>query len=340
MPLTRRAAALILTFALSLAASAQSKPIPSITDNEQWVKDAGGPRSFEVVSVKQNTRPISRDNLPYHNFPWTSTPTYVPTGGRFVAKNVTVEDVIALAYKLTGQQTKYQLHPILPAWALDEHFDIEAHAPDGPEPTKDQMRLMIQALLADRFQLKLHYETREGTIHVLRLVQPGVLGPSIRKHPADVDCSHTWYTPNSDGSMPSQPTDGLPAICTTVEMMKPPVDSLSYAGRGTAIAELVKMSAAWYDDGRPVIDETGLAGVYDFTLEFSPPSNAPPQLPANPGVPTRPDMPARPSFINQHGVYGPELVKALRTQLGMKLENTKGPVQSLVLDHIEQPSAN
>ncbi len=313
----------------------------------QWQKDAGGKMAFEIVSVKENKAAMGPDNRYYRNFPWGSTATYVPTGGHLIAKNVTLLELISFAYKLTGQQITHMLQPAMPSWALQNRYDVEGKAAESPEParepTKDQMRLMVQAVLADRFQLKMHYEAKGGTVHVLRIVQPDVLGPNLKPHPADVDCSKTWtvYAPGSP--VPQKPTDGLPATCSTIEGMEPPVERLHYAARGILIDEIVKMSALWYDDGRPVLDETGLKGTYDMILIFAPPANTP--LPSaapmtTPDATTEAAAPvARRQFINAHGVYGKELQQALKSQLGLTLENSKGPVESLVIDHLEEHPA-
>jgi len=313
-----------------------SAAAPAVTD---WQTAAGGKMEFDVASVKENKGGFTRDNFPYSNFPWDSTPTYLPNGGHFVGRNMGLTDMIAFAYKLTGQQANFMLRPKLPAWALNERFDIEARAPQGPEPKKDQMRLMVQALLADRFQLRLHFETKEGTVHILRLMQPGVMGPKLTKHPADVPCTRTW----SDGKTPEppKPADGLPVDCSYIQLTHDKPELLRYGARAVAINELAKVASLWYNDGRPVLEQTGLQGTYDFTLEFAPPidvSSNPNESIANGGglAPPAPSV----AYADQHGAYGPELVEALKKQLGMKLETGKGPVQSLVIDQIEYPSSN
>lgn len=95
---------------------------------------------------------------------------------------------IAFAHKLTPTQ---ELRAGTPAdllkWVGTDVFEIEAKAPI-PNPTKDQMRLMMQSLLADRFQLKMHFETHEMPVYVLVLAKPGKLGPKLHPHEQGPSC--------------------------------------------------------------------------------------------------------------------------------------------------------
>jgi len=295
-----------------------------------WQKAAGGKMEFELASVRENKAPLSNSNPMTHNFPWSSTPSYVPTGGRFVAKNAHLEDLIGLAYKLTGQQIKFGLHPILPAWALEDRFDIEAKTAEGMEPTKDQMRLMLQALLADRFKLKVRFETKESTVYALRMVEPGKPGPTLKVHPADKPCTKVWWDFDRDSPQAKPPDDGLPLICSSIELTYDHPGTLRYAARSVPISEIAKVATLWFDDGRTVLDQTGLDGTYDLILEFSP----------NVDPVSFEGAPNAAGYINQRGTYGPELRQALKKQLGLKLDTTKGPVQIMVIDHIEYPSSN
>ena len=291
-----------------------------------WQKAAGGKMSFEVASIKENKEDPGPNNPVYQNFPWGSTPLYVHNGGRLLARNVKLVDAIGLAYMLTGQDAYSLVQPQLPSWAQTARFDIEAHAAEGTEPTKDQMRLMMQSLLADRFKLKFHNETKQVSVYVLRMVEPGKLGPQIKLHPADMPCStvRTDAPANAAEGMAPRPSlvdDGLPLSCGFMRAISDNPEIAKWAARGTPILEIKKMLTVWINDGRPVVDQTGLSGIYDFTLAFSPEDGVSPDK-------------------YQTGSYGPALVQALKKQLGLKVDSTKAPVKSLVIDHIERPSAN
>jgi len=172
---------LLMVVVCVLASLPMRAQVPS-GNMPQWQKDAGGKMAFDVVSVKEN----HGETRYSRNFPWGSTPTYVPNGGHLIAHDVTLVELIAFAYKMTGEQSVHMLQPALPGWAREDRYDVEGRAAEGPDPTKepskDQMRLMVQAVLADRFGLKMHYDTKEGTVHVLRLAQPGELGPNLKPH--------------------------------------------------------------------------------------------------------------------------------------------------------------
>src|SRR4029077_5500078 len=111
---------------------------------------------------------------------------YPPNGGRFTAKNVPLISFIYFAYNLTGSQLQL-LMPRLPQWVLRNRFDVEARA--SGNPTKDQMRLMMQPLLEERFKLAVHYETQRLPVFALVLNEPGKTGPQLQRHPKDSSCA-------------------------------------------------------------------------------------------------------------------------------------------------------
>jgi uncharacterized protein (TIGR03435 family) len=144
---------------------------------------------------------------------------------------------------------------------------------------------MLQALLAERFQLKVHRETREIPMYA---VVVGKNGPKMK--PVSADATGGSFVRTGDQGNHMETTKG-----NMVQL----ADQLSFTA------------------GRPVIDKTGLQGYYAYTLDW---------FPANRTMP--PDSPASDMF------------QAIRDQLGLKLENTKGPGEELVIDHVEKPSEN
>jgi len=240
---------------------------------------------FEVVSVKQNK---TGDG--------SSSYSYSDTG--ITMKNVTLLMLIRQAFMLHNS-TDDQITG-LPAWAKSEHFDIqakvsEADLPTLPKLTPQQHAQMMEALLADRFKLTAHRETKEMPVYAL---VPGKHGSKLTESTPD--------PPPGDG--PRQ--NG----CHTNGCMLENDGHME--AKGVAIDTLVNMLTQLTE--RTVLDKTGLSGKYDFTLDWTPPNEA----------------------STASATAAPELFTALQEQLGLRLESQRGPVDGLVIDHIEEPSAN
>ena len=263
--------------------------------------------SFEVVSVKENRSGDSR------------SPMRTAPGGRFLATNVLLKFLIAEAFM--GPQPVHLSSRSLggPDWINSTRFDITAKAsaefqmsPDGP-PT--ELLLMLRSLLEDRFKVRTHRETRELPIYELVVARAdGKLGPQLRQ--SAVDC---------DGLPPArQPNEPPPcgAMRGPARIMAGGIPMRRFAEMLTAILAVGGPAGA---DGRLVVDRTGLSGRFAFNLTWTPeqmPTAAPP-----PGVP--PIDPNGPSFFT-----------ALQEQLGLKLESAEGPVDVLVIDSVERPTAD
>jgi uncharacterized protein (TIGR03435 family) len=299
---------------VTIAALAAQSPDPG-----DWQTAAGGKMSFEVASVKPTTLPRIA------SFPLDSRNAYVP-GGRFSA-SFPLRTFISFAYKLEGGQTRQLTVAQLPKWLSTDFFEIEARTEGNP--TKDQMRLMMQSLLADRFQLAIHFETREGPIFALTLAKPGQMGPKLLPHSEGPPCPDTFVTTNA----PPKPSEAFPRTCGTAPMSPGKEARLLIGSRDTTMPSLAD---ALYGYGRmagevdrPIIDKSGLGGTFDFTLEYTPGDND--QL-RGPGPPN-PDAPPPSSDVTP-------FLNAMREQLDLKLVPTKGPIKMIVIDHVERPSAN
>jgi bla regulator protein blaR1 len=293
---------------------------PTQPTTPQWQIDAGGKMTFDVASVKPDNAAPSQQTVS-SNMPISATDALKPTGGLFSAKNYPLFLYIVFAYKLPSSQAN-ALFTALPKWANTTRYDIEAHAAAGMNPTKDQYRLMMQALLADRFKLAIHYEIKQLPVVALVLDKPGKLGPKIQQHPADQPCSRV---PVSLGSpVPATTAEGFPMTCGVFIVWFD-------AGRmhaGARDLDLQMMASNMTNPGlygidRPVLDKTGLTGRYDLVFDFTPTLTGP--LPA--GSP-------------QFDESGPTFQEALKAQIGFKLEPQTGPVNVFVVDHVEEPSAN
>jgi uncharacterized protein (TIGR03435 family) len=273
---------------------------------------------FDVASVK----PSKSGSPPNSNFPLGPGDVYVPNGGYFSATNFPLVTYIFFAYKISGNQAQ-SLLPQLPDWASTERFDIQARAEGNPG--KDQMRLMMRALLADRFKLAIHNETREVPVFAFVLSKKGSTGPQVQAHSDDAPCPTNAPAAAQPQSSLRTRAGELPPLCNGIFPMPPSEPGrLRFAGRNVTIGFIADTFSAGTNLGRPMVDQTGLRGTFDFILEWMPERRGP----APPGADTQTDS------------MGPSFEQALRDQLGIKLQAQKSPVTILVIDHVERPSAN
>jgi uncharacterized protein (TIGR03435 family) len=203
----------------------------------------------------------------------------------FSGTNLTVKMLIFNAYDLRADDQLIGL----PKWANSDSFDIQAKMDDdvaaafhklSREEGEKQRRLMMQQLLADRFQLKVHHEMKELSIYNLVVSKSG---PKLKEPAADAKGS-TWWT---DGQ---------------------------FSGDRAETALLVY--ALSHELSRTVIDKTRLTGQYAISLKWTPENK------------------------QETADSGPSIFAALDEQLGLKLESAKGPVDTVVVDHIERPGEN
>ena len=199
----------------------------------------------------------------------------------------------------------------VPNWAKADRFDVQAKvdpddAPKLEKLTLDQRRMMLPPLLEDRFKLKFHHEMRELPVYAL-VVAKG--GSKLKESQPD--------DPSVNGGHPRR-------------MMS--MGRGNFKAEGTPVAFLIHALSPQV--GRTIVDKTGLTGSYDFTLQWTP-DDAPPAMAG--GVPGGPPAGGGASTSD---ASGPSLFTALEEQLGLKLESQKGPVDVIVIDHIEMPSEN
>jgi uncharacterized protein (TIGR03435 family) len=170
-----------------------------------------------------------------------------------------VSTYIGFAYKLTQAHVELLHGPGWPKWADSERFDIEARA-DGTV-TKDQMRLMMQSLLADRFKLVVHTETRQLSIFALVLDKPGKIVPRLIRLSEDVPCSLAALP---SGFAPPQKYEGYFTPCGNT--------GLQLGSQNNSMDKIAGLSGVssfgTLDQNRPILDRTGLSGKFDFTLDF------------------------------------------------------------------------
>jgi len=237
------------------------------------------------------------------------------TNGRFRA-DATVSTYIQFAYKLWSTDMQSRELSRLPKWVSTDRYTIEARA-STDNATKDQMRLMVQSLLAERFQLAAHFEGREVPVFELRLAQPGKRGPKLVLHADGPPC-------DKPGTSPGEGLPGFPGNCHSPSALDSPDGMIVLGSRDVTMDVLTgALSMLASQLGRPVIDKTGLTGRFDFTVAWERPPRAPASSDALPPAP-----------------LGPTLIQALRDQLGLKLEPSKASLAVLAIDNLERPSEN
>jgi uncharacterized protein (TIGR03435 family) len=280
--------------------------------------------SFDVAALRQNKTglPPSGD-IPESNVPLGPGDVYSPTGGLLRVKNYPLISYVSFAYRLnSGQRDVFEA--AAPGWVLHDRFNLQART-EKQNVTKDELRLMMRSLLADRFGMAVHYETRVTSVFAMLLIKPGTPGPRLRPHSAD-GCSRSMPRPEAvAGPAPSEAIDGgYPVICGGLLMLSDSTPTHFHIGaRDVPITSISNALPSWGDLGRPVVDQTGLTGNYDFALEFTPKRG---DGASDAAAPTEEN---EPNFLD-----------AMKKQLGLKLEAQKQGVQVLVLDHVDRLSEN
>jgi uncharacterized protein (TIGR03435 family) len=258
--------------------------------------------AFEVASVKPNKSGSLGIQID------------VPGSDRFTATNVPLRDLIRFAYDIQDIRLVGG-----PDWIRSERFDIVAKAEQpfpswGPAGPPMPLLLMVRMLLAERFGVVVHQETRELPVFALTVAREDrKFGPEIT--PSKLDCENQPAGPRPPlgprGGGNAQLTCGMRIGPGQMVMGGVPMPQFA-----TVLSNFVQ---------RVVLDRTNLAGAFDFRLSWTPeriPQGAPP-----PGAPPLP--PVDPN--------GPSLFAALQEQLGLKLDSTRAPLEILVIDRAERP---
>jgi uncharacterized protein (TIGR03435 family) len=246
--------------------------------------------------------------------------------GRITYTNIPLTFLLAIAYDVKNFQLK------APSWMDSEHYDISAKVPEGA--TKEQTAGMLQNLIADRFQLALHRETKEMGGYELTLAKTG----SKLKESAPEDPAANQPGPPQPSGPPGPPkrdANGFPQLAgrgmlVMMEMTpKGPIAKMS--ARSQPLSELIKMLGNQLRV--PIADKTGLTAKYDFTLEYAP------DMAGMGGPPPPAGTPASGPAATEES--GPDITTAVREQLGLKLDAKKLAVDLLVIDKAERvPTEN
>jgi uncharacterized protein (TIGR03435 family) len=285
--MSRRSAGVALALGLSIAGSAPQAQAPTPAP------------AFEVASVKPN-----KEGGP--------SSVRVTPGGMLTVTNNNLRNIIRNAWNITNDQIVGG-----PDWMDSERFDITAKS--SAPFNQEQARGMLQALLAERFGLVTHNETRELPVYLLVMARKdSALGPQMKK--SDQDCAALFAAVTAGGKMPERlPNGNLPCgISVRTNQGQGLV-----TGNGVAMEQLARNLVGGV--GRIVVDKTGLQGYYDINVTF-----------AADGPPSPQGAPAG-SAIDPSA---PSLFTAMQEQLGLKLEPGRAPISVLVVDRANRPQAD
>lgn len=249
------------------------------------VATPGWAQMFDVASVKRSPPPPPN--------PFGFPPRFVMEtgpGGTFKASQVRLRDLLRRAYDLPDF-----LILGVPESLVSDRFEVVAKAGSGVAADATQISAMLRALLAERFRLRAHIESRDLPVFALVTTRRNALGPALE--PSMVDCAAV--------------------DCSVSYQMRGGAMTISFRGQSMPQFARVLLEEA----RRPVLDRTGLAGIFDGAVSFAP--DPLPGLPAPPGC---------------DGCV--TIFTALQEQLGLKLEPARGPVDVLVVDSADQPTEN
>jgi uncharacterized protein (TIGR03435 family) len=276
------------------------------------VQATAAPRlSFELASIKPHA---SGDNVSRLGGPDLS---------RFSAINVTVKSLIEFAYHVEDFQISGG-----PSWIAYDKFDVDAKVEDSLAEQmrklplmqqSDQMRFMVQSLLADRFKLSVSHATKELPVLALVVAKggPKLTGAAA---PDSTDNSARGSSPPSGENHGSDTRPGRVTFSARDGQVNVTAKATPITDMATILSRQLR---------RPVLDQTGLKGTYDWALQWT----------AGAGLGGGP-LPPVPGAADAPDSSGPSIFTAIQEQLGLRLESTKGPVDTIVIEHIEQPSEN
>ncbi len=248
-------------------------------------RDANPAPAFDVASIK-------RSNAQTSSFSFGEQP-----GGRWSMRNVSIATVIREAYPAESRRLVGA-----PDWVTRDAYDIDAKA-EG-EPSEDRIRLMLQSLLAERFQFAAHYAPIEEDVFELMTIQPDD-GRRKALRPSTLDCDAIREARRIGRPLDvPRPANGAPPCGWRS-------DGENYWFAGVTMSRFVQTLSP---DGRVVVDKTGLPGHYEFTLRYTR------------EVVTTDDLPS--------------IFVALREQLGLRLSPGKAMLRAVIVDRIERPTEN
>ena len=265
--------------------------------------------SFEVATIKPaSTQP----------HPSSVSPAEVNIS------NLTVRNLIEQAYGIPWTSAENERVLGGPAWLDSNRYDIVARIPTdlaeaqqklSRDQQKRQVSLMLQSLLVERFHLKRHFETRDLTVYALVVAKPNAHLIASTNQPE----STAQESPGAV-QLPSKPGDLRHGILVLYNGQ-----SAQMTAKQASLDDLAQWFAGYSEvGGRPVVNQTGLSGLYDFNLRW-----------------TRQSLAAAPQTATSDAdSEAPPLFTALSDQLGLRLKSTKAPVEVILIDHVDPPTRN
>lgn len=278
---------------------------------------AQAPAARDAVSAAEVVHPRNQDPpvlsvVKPHRDSASRSALAVPLNGMFRATNVTVMELIAAAYG--GYLPLDAAHLLgLPSWAKTERFDVEARQ-EVTAPGEDRMDddavfaafAMVRGVLAERFGVRAHEESRREAVYALVLAGAAKLKPTTR------DCEAIAKA----GPFADPPPGVDPESWTPCGIRHRPGELIATGGTMEQLTQRLAEGGV----GRPVVDRTGLRGHYDFTVRWTP---------------------FQGTDVSRDGIdSGPSIFAALPEQLGLKLQSDRAPVRVLVIDRVTRPTAN
>jgi uncharacterized protein (TIGR03435 family) len=230
--------------------------------------------TYEIDSVRPSDPSVEEGNIqPF------------PNGIGYHADQVTVRDMLAAMYRIPSRQITGG-----PEWVYTQNFDVVGRT--DHTYSIDELHVMFENLLMDRFNLKLHFVNETGPVYMLRVAKSGLKMELVPE-------GHDRHSP-------------IRGADTDVAGDRVPMNYLCFW-----LGQMLQ------SDHRPVVDRTGLTGTYSFRLRF------------------RPELePSIAAADAGESADLPSIFHALRDQLGLELTPERGPISTLVIDHIEKPSPN
>lgn len=272
-------------------------------------------QTFEVATIKPCEPPASSGG---RRGATSAAATPGPSPGRLSTSCQTVAALINIAYVrfANGVRNGPQFVPLSggPAWINSRRYVINAKA-DAASSQETMQGPMLQALLEDRFKLKIHRETREVPVYELTVAKGG---PKLA--PSKATSREGSCTP-ADAAQPGPPSQGKWPKCGLL-LIRTQGPNVTLEPPGISLDAFATNVLPTLLD-RPVINKTGVAGLFDIHVEFAVDESTP-------GLRLAPsDQPPEASIFT-----------AIQEQMGLKLESAKGPGQFLIIDSVERPSEN
>lgn len=238
---------------------------------------------------------------------------------------MTVRNLIEQAYGIPWTSAENERVLGGPAWLDTNRYDIvarissdlaEAQQKLSRDQQKQQISLMLQSLLVERFHLKLHFGSRDLTVYALVVAKPN---PHLVASTNQLESTAQEHPGASQ--LPSKPEDLRHGIVVLYNGQ-----SARMTAKQTSLDDLARWFAGYSEvGGRPVVNQTGLSGLYDFTLRW-----------------TRQSLAATPQPVSSDTADSdaPPLFTALPDQLGLRLKSAKAPVEIILIDHVDPPTGN